>query len=63
MTRLTRDELIEQMARAICLSLGLDWGLQADPLTSGSGSDEEQDGYREMAAAALSVVEKHGLPG
>lgn len=49
-------EMIERVARAICQSQGLEWDKQSDPMTSASGSDGEQDGFREMASAAIRAM-------
>lgn len=48
--------IIDRIARKICESQGLDWDDQASPMTSASGSDEEQDGFRQMAVAALEAM-------
>jgi hypothetical protein len=50
------ERIVEAMARAICEATGLNWDDQASAQTSGGGSDEEQDGYREQAQAALTAA-------
>lgn len=49
-------DMIERVARAICESQGLDWDAQASAMTSGSGSDDEQEGYRISARAAIEAM-------
>ena len=49
-------EMVEIVARAICASQGLDWDAQANAMTSGAGDDDEQEGYREMARAAIEAM-------
>ena len=57
--RLSRDELIERMARAIREHYMKTYNSdRAD-----DGADDAWKRYANYAAAALSVVEKHGLPG
>jgi hypothetical protein len=50
------DAAVERMARAMCEAQGLDWDAQADAMRSGGGSDQEQDGYRAMARAAVAAL-------
>lgn len=47
---------IEEVARAICKAQGLDWDAQADGMTSGGGDGDEQQGYIEMAVAAIEAM-------
>lgn len=49
-------DMIEKVARALCAKDGLDWDAQADGMTSGGGGDDEQDGYREKATAAIEAM-------
>lgn len=48
--------MVEKVARAICSVDGLDWDAQADAMTSGSGSSEEQQGYFDRARAAIEAM-------
>ncbi len=47
------DKALEAAARAACQLRGLDWDAQADPMTSASGSDGEQEGMIDEARAAI----------
>jgi hypothetical protein len=53
---------VERVARAICEAQGLSWEAQACGLTSGGGGDEEQDGYREQARAAIAALARPAEP-
>lgn len=52
------DTTLERVARAICAAQGLDWDAQADAMTSANGSDNEQNGYRDMARAAVEALKE-----
>lgn len=49
------ERMVEQAARAACAADGLDWSKQADPMTSGSGADD-QSAYIATARAALAAI-------
>lgn len=50
------SEMIERVARALCAADELDWDAQANGQTSGSGSDDEQQGYLDKARAAIEAM-------
>ena len=59
--RLSRDELIERMARALFNKFSTKpetWNWDCERML-----EPWRDDWRSATAAALSVVEKHGLPG
>lgn len=47
--------MVEVVAKALCAHDELDWDAQADPLTSGSGGND-QDFYRGVARAAIEAM-------
>lgn len=49
------ERMILQAAKAACAADGLDWSKQADPMTSGSGADD-QSAYIATARAALAAI-------
>lgn len=57
---MTPTPTVERVAIAICESLGLEWDAQASGMTSASGSDEEQEGFRLMARAAIEAMRDVG---
>jgi hypothetical protein len=60
--RIGRDELIEQMARALAQKAGwFPWEALQESEAHGESVLGRKE-FREAAAAALSVVERHGLP-
>jgi hypothetical protein len=50
-----KKRMREQSARAICTANGLEWSKQANPLTSGSGGND-QEAFREQADAVLAAL-------
>jgi hypothetical protein len=48
-------EMVERVARALCAHDELDWEAQADPMTSGSG-DDNQAAYLSAARAAIAAM-------
>lgn len=48
-------EMVERVARALCAHDELDWDAQADPMTSGSG-DDNQAAYLSAARAAIAAM-------
>lgn len=57
---MTREELIEVMARAICAGQGLDWKDQFS-IWSSNGDPLAHEAFKHDAAAALAAIEAAGV--
>lgn len=47
------EATVEEWARVLCKAEDLDWDAQANPMTSGNGSDDMQEYYRHQARALI----------